>query len=68
MNDPVSRQEARQGPLKPAAEIGEVRVADPPHETLVMTPQEADVSAIRLMDAADKARRGLTDPDLLKDK
>lgn len=68
MVDRDSMDDGRQGPLKPAAQIGEVRVADPPNEALLMTPEEADVSAIRLMDAADKARRGLLDPDLLKDE
>ena len=66
MNPRNPTDDARKGPLKPEADLGAVVVGDPPQDAMVMTPDEADVSAIRLLDAADKARRGLTDPDLLK--
>ncbi|KQY85081.1 hypothetical protein [Brevundimonas sp. Root1423] len=54
------------GLLKPEAEIGEVRVENPPSEPLVMSPEEADVSTIRLLDADGKARPGLADRDAVK--
>lgn len=48
----------RKGPLKPSAGDRVVIVDDPPNDTLRMTPDEADISAIRLMDAADRSRTG----------
>lgn len=66
MNPNDTRDAARKGPLKPQADIGEVRVENPPKEPMLMSPEEADVSAIRLLDAAEKARTGLTDPDAIK--
>lgn len=66
MGKPDSNDSARKGPLKPKADIGEVLVENPPNDPLLMTPDEADVSAIRLMESADKARRALKDPDFLK--
>jgi hypothetical protein len=47
----------RQGPLNPAPGDGVVVVRDPPHAPMHMTPDEADISGIRLLDAADRARR-----------
>lgn len=49
---------ARQGPLNPAADDGVVVVQDPPNDPMHMTPDEADISGIRMMDAADRARTG----------
>jgi len=66
MNPDDTRDAARQGPLKPEADIGEVLVENPPDEPMLMSPEEADVSAIRLLNAAEKARTGLTDPDAIK--
>lgn len=48
---------ARQGPLKPRAEPGLVIVENPPGAKMHMTAEEADISGIRLLDAADRARR-----------
>lgn len=61
-----SKGDARKGPLKPKADIGEVLVENPPSDPLLMTPDEADVSAIRLMESADDARLALKDPGFLK--
>jgi len=46
----------RQGPLNPAAGDGVVVVQDPPNAAMHMTPDEADISGIRMLDAADRAR------------
>ena len=35
-----------------------VVVENPPNEPMHMTPDEADISGIRMMDAADRARKG----------
>ena len=66
MSQPDSKGGKRKGPLKPQADLGEVLVENPPNDALLLTPDEADLSAIRLMESADKARRALTDPDFLK--
>ena len=44
-------------PLKPEAVDGRVEAVDPPDEALKMTADAAEISGIRLLDAADKARR-----------
>lgn len=44
------------GPLNPVAQDGRVEVKDPPEAAMHLTPEEADLSGIRLLDAADKAR------------
>lgn len=41
----------------------ERRVQDPPNAPLHMSPDEADISGIRLLDAADRARKGPGDLD-----
>lgn len=51
-NDP-----ARQGPLNPRAEPGKVIVENPPATPMHMTIEEADISGIRMLDAADAARK-----------
>jgi len=47
----------RQGPLNPAAGDGVVVVENPPDAPMHMTPDEADISGIRMLDAADRARK-----------
>lgn len=46
----------RKGPLKPRTEQDAVVVADPPHQALVMSADEADLSGIRMITEAAKAR------------
>lgn len=43
-------------PLQPEAKDGVVEAVDPPEAALKMTPDAAEISGIRLLDAADKAR------------
>ncbi len=45
------------GPLKPVGREGQVEVKDPPGAAMHMSAEEADLSGIRLLDAADEARR-----------
>ncbi|MBU1384592.1 MAG: hypothetical protein KKG14_10050 [Alphaproteobacteria bacterium] len=52
-----SADDPRQGPLHPAAGDGVVVVKDPPRGEMLMTPDEADISGIRMLDAADEARK-----------
>ena len=47
----------RQGPLHPVAGDGIVVVENPPSAPMHMTPDEADISGIRMLDAADRSRR-----------
>lgn len=47
----------RQGPLDPTADADTVVVHNPPEAALHMNPEEADLSGIRLLDAAAQARR-----------
>lgn len=47
----------RQGALHPKAGDGVVVVKDPPNTEMQMTPDEADISGIRMLDAADEARK-----------
>lgn len=49
-------QSGRQGPLAPEVEQDAVVVVNPPEAPLVMTSDEADLSGIRMLDAAAKAR------------
>jgi hypothetical protein len=46
----------RQGPLEPEARKNSVVVEDPSRDAIVMTADEADLSGIRMLDAAAKAR------------
>lgn len=46
------------GPLAPKATDGIVVVVNPPDAPLHLTPDQADISGVRLLDAADKARGG----------
>lgn len=43
-------------PLTPEAVDGYVEAVDPPETKLKMTPDAAEISGIRLLDAAAKAR------------
>lgn len=54
---------ARQGPLSPRAEPGKVIVENPPAAPMHMTVEEADISGIRMLDAADAARKARDLPD-----
>jgi hypothetical protein len=49
-NDPTA-------PLAPKAVDGAVLVENPPADPLELTADAAEISALRLMDAADAARR-----------
>lgn len=44
-------------PLTPKAVDGRVIVEDPPEAAMTLTAHAAEVSGIRLLDAADKARK-----------
>lgn len=46
----------RQGPLTPQARKDAVVVEDPSHDPIIMTADEADLSAIRMLEEAAKAR------------
>lgn len=50
-------EDPRQGALHPRAGDGVVVVKDPPNAEMQMTPDEADISGIRMLDAADEARK-----------
>lgn len=45
-------------PMKPEAVDGYVEAVDPPNPKLKMTADAAEISALRLLDAADVARKG----------
>ena len=45
------------GPLNPVGREGQVEVRDPPEDAMHMSAEEADLSGIRMLDAADEARR-----------
>jgi hypothetical protein len=53
-----SSEENRLGALNPGAGDGVVVVQNPPNDPMHMSPDEADISGIRLLDAADRARKG----------
>ncbi len=44
-------------PLTPAAKHGVVVVKDPPEAAMNLTPDAAEISGLRLVDAADRARK-----------
>jgi hypothetical protein len=57
MTAPESNSDIRrQGPLNPEAGDGVVVVENPPAAPMHMTPDEADISGIRMLDAADRSR------------
>ena len=49
---PITRK-----PLTPKAAEGSVTVIDPPEVAITMTPDAAEISGLRLIAAADEARR-----------
>lgn len=63
MNTDDDAPDPRQGPLKPAGHDGLVVVENPPNDPMHMTPDEADISGIRMLDAAHKARQPAEDAD-----
>lgn len=52
--------------MNPAAGDGVVVVENPPKAPLRMTPDEADISGIRMLDAADRARKPPRSPGAKK--
>lgn len=52
----TDRSSTRQGPLKPRASRDAVVVEDPSRDSIRMTADETDLSAIRMLDAASRAR------------
>lgn len=56
MPDKTPAHDPRQGPLKPVAHEGLVVVENPPGKPMHMTPDQADISGVRLLDAAEQAR------------
>lgn len=42
--------------MNPTPKNGDVSISDPPNGELVMSPIHAEMSAVRLLDAADKAQ------------
>ena len=44
-------------PLTPKARHGVVEVKDPPEAAMNLTADAAEISGLRLMDAADRARK-----------
>ena len=44
-------------PLTPKAEEGRVTLVDPPAPALILTPDAAEISGLRLIAEADEARR-----------
>lgn len=57
MKDKPPSDDPRQGPLHPVAGDGVVVVENPPNAPMHMTPDEADISGIRMLDAADRSRK-----------
>ena len=55
--DKTPSYDPRQGPLQPVAGDGMVVVENPPAAPMHMTPDEADISGIRMLDAADRSRK-----------
>ena len=51
------QENPRQGALYPKGEDGLVVVKNPPTAEMHMSPDEADISGIRLLDAAERARK-----------
>ena len=44
-------------PLTPTAKHGIVVVKDPPEAAITLSPDAAEISGLRLVDAADRARK-----------
>ncbi len=56
MADRKQPHDPRTGPLAPVGKDGVVVVQNPPDAPMHLTPDQADISGVRLMDAAEKAR------------
>lgn len=56
MNTLPDRNPTITDPLTPAVEDGLVVIVDPPETAMEMTADAAEISGIRLLDAAAKAR------------
>lgn len=52
----ADKEPTRQGPLTPKARKDAVVVEDPSHDPIIMTADEADLSAIRMLEEATRAR------------
>ena len=52
----MTKTNARKGPLNPRTEKDSVVVHNPPEDPMEMSPDEADLSGIRMLDEAAKAR------------
>jgi hypothetical protein len=61
--DELQNRPPTRKPLTPEAGPGLVTVVDPPEIALVLTPDAAEISGLRLIAEADEARRKL-DPGL----
>ncbi|WP_421729235.1 hypothetical protein [Brevundimonas sp.] len=59
MTEPADDTPLITDPLKPEAVDGRVEAVDPPEAKLKMTADAAEISAIRLLDAADAARESI---------
>jgi len=49
-------------PMSPRSVDGAVAVKDPPEAEMGLTADAAEISGLRLIDAADRARRRVEDP------
>ena len=56
MPDKTKPHDPRTGPLAPVARDRLVVVVNPPDAPMHLTPDQADISGVRLLDAAEKAR------------
>ena len=56
MADPIEPAQPITKPMTPEAFDGYVEAIDPPNEKLTMTADAAELSGIRLLEAAAKAR------------
>ena len=53
-------------PMSPRSVDGAVAVKDPPEAQMDLTADAAEISGLRLIDAADRARRRVEDPKVGK--
>lgn len=56
MSEPTD-EKIIQNPLTPEPLEGLVRIVDPPESAMILTADAAEVSALKLLDAADESRR-----------
>lgn len=57
MSDQTDPDETIVEPLTPKSKDGLVEVRDPPADPMTLTPDAAEITGIRLLDAADQARK-----------